>query len=99
MSRRGHGLEPVCFLDDDIAKHDLHIHGVPVVGSPARMGELAEKYGVTEIILALPSTSVRRIREVSALAAASNLRVLVVPSMTELAGGSVRASDIRPISV
>ena len=99
LGRRGHGLEPVCFLDDDAAKHDLHIHGVPVVGSPARMGELAEKFGVTEIILALPSASVRRIREVSALAAASNLRVLVVPSMAELAGGRVRASDIRPISV
>jgi len=99
LGRRGHGLEPVCFLDDDVAKHDLHIHDVPVVGSPARMGELAEKFGVTEIILALPSTSVRRIREVSALAAANNLRVLVVPSMAELAGGRVRASDIRPISV
>jgi FlaA1/EpsC-like NDP-sugar epimerase len=99
LGRRGHGLEPVCFLDDDVAKHDLHIHGVPVVGSPARMSELAEKFGVTEIILALPSTSVRRIREVSALAAANNLRVLVVPSMAELAGGRVRASDIRPISV
>jgi hypothetical protein len=42
---------------------------------------------------------VRRIREVSALASSSNLRVLVVPSMSELAGGRVRASDIRPISV
>ena len=92
LGRRGHGLEPVCFLDDDVAKHDLHIHGVPVVGSPARMSELAEKFGVTEIILALPATSVRRIREVSALAAANNLRVLVVPSMAELAGGRVRAS-------
>ena len=99
LGRRGHGLEPVCFLDDDVAKHDLHIHGVPVVGSPARMGELAEKFGVTEIILALPVSSVRRIREVSALAAAANLRVLVVPSMAELAGGRVRAADIRPISV
>ena len=99
LGRRGHGLEPVCFLDDDVAKHDLHIHGIPVIGSPARMGELAEKFGVTEIILALPANSVRRIREVSALATAKNLRVLVVPSMEELAGGRVRASDIRPISV
>lgn len=99
ISRRGHGIEPVCFLDDDAAKHNLHIHGVPVIGAPERMPELAEKYGVTEIILALPATSVRRIREVSALASASNLRVLVVPSMSELAGGRVRASDIRPISV
>jgi FlaA1/EpsC-like NDP-sugar epimerase len=99
MSRRGHGIEPVCFLDDDVAKHNLHIHGVPVIGAPERMPELAEKYGVTEIILALPASAVRRIREVSALASASNLRVLVVPSMSELAGGRVRASDIRPISV
>jgi len=99
LSRRGHGIEPVCFLDDDAEKHDLHIHGVPVIGAPERMPDLADKYGVTEIILALPATSVRRIREVSALAAASNLRVLIVPSMAELAGGRVRASDIRPISV
>jgi FlaA1/EpsC-like NDP-sugar epimerase len=99
LSRRGHGIEPVCFLDDDAAKHNLHIHGVPVIGAPERMPELAEKYGVTEIILALPATSVRRIREVSTLASASNLRVLIVPSMSELAGGRVRASDIRPISV
>ena len=99
MSRRGHGIEPVCFLDDDAAKHNLHIHGVPVIGAPERMPELAEKFGVTEIILALPASAVRRIREVSTLAAASNLRVLIVPSMAELAGGRVRASDIRPISV
>lgn len=99
LSRRGHGIEPVCFLDDDAAKHDLDIHGVPVVGAPERIPELAEKYGVTEIILALPSSAVRRIREVSALASASHLRVLVVPSMSELAGGRVRASDLRPISV
>jgi FlaA1/EpsC-like NDP-sugar epimerase len=99
MSRHGHGLEPVCFLDDDITKHRLHIHGVPVIGAPERIPELAEKYGITEIILALPVSAVRRIREVSTLALANNLRVLVVPSMAELAGGRVRASSIRPISV
>lgn len=99
IARRGHGIEPVCFLDDDISKHRLNIHGVPVIGAPELMSELAEKYGVTEIILALPANSVRRIREVSSLATASGLRVLVVPSMTELAGGRVRASDLRPISV
>jgi FlaA1/EpsC-like NDP-sugar epimerase len=99
LSRRGHGIEPVCFLDDNQAKHGLHIHGIPVVGAPERMPELAEKFGVTEIILALPADSVRRVREVSSLASAAHLRVLVVPSMSELARGRVRASDIRPISV
>jgi FlaA1/EpsC-like NDP-sugar epimerase len=99
LSRRGHGLEPVCFLDDNPDKHGLEIHGIPVVGAPERIPMLAEKYGVTEVILALPAQSAKRIREISALATASGLRVLVVPSMTELAGGRVRATDLRPVSV
>jgi FlaA1/EpsC-like NDP-sugar epimerase len=99
LSRRGHGLEPVCFLDDNSAKHGLEIHGIPVVGAPERIPMLAEKYGVTEVILALPAQSAKRIREISAMATSSGLRVLVVPSMTELAGGRVRATDLRPVSV
>ena len=99
QARRGHGLEPVCFLDDNAAKHGLEIHGIPVVGAPERIPMLAEKYGVTEVILALPAQSAKRIREISALASGCGLRVLVVPSMAELAGGRVRATDLRPVSV
>jgi FlaA1/EpsC-like NDP-sugar epimerase len=99
LSRRGHGLQPVCFLDDNATKHGLEIHGIPVIGAPERLPTLAEKYGVTEVILALPAQSAKRIREISALASANGLRVLVVPSMTELAGGRVRATDLRPVSV
>jgi len=99
LSRRGHGLEPVCFLDDDSSKHGLLIHGVRVVGGGDLVPRLAERHGVTEVILALPSTSARRVRELSASAASAGLRVLVVPSLAELAGGRVRATDLRPVSV
>ncbi|MFM9000380.1 MAG: polysaccharide biosynthesis protein [Opitutia bacterium] len=99
LSRRGHGLEPVCFLDEDPSKHGLLIHGVRVVGGDALVPHLGERYGVTEVILALPSTSARRVRELSGAAAAAGLRVLVVPSLAELAGGRIRATDLRPVSV
>ena len=99
LSRTGHGIEPVCFLDDDVTKHRLYIHGVPVIGGPERIPELAEKFGVTEIILALPAQSARRIRELSALALAQGLKVLIMPSMAELAGGRVRATGLRAVSV
>ena len=99
LARRGHGLLPVCFLDDNIRKHGLDIHGIRVVGGPELISKINEKFGVSEIILALPMTSAKRIREISTLAAANNLRVLTVPSLTELAGGKVRATDLRPVSV
>ena len=98
-SRRGHGLEPVCFVDDDLAKHGLTIHGLPVAGSPEAIPQLVDKFGVTEVILALPSNSAKRIREISAIASRQGLRVRVVPSMADLAGGRVRATDLRPVSV
>jgi FlaA1/EpsC-like NDP-sugar epimerase len=98
-SRRGHGLEPVCFVDDDLAKHGLSIHGLPVAGSPEAIPQLVDKFGVTEVILALPTNSAKRIREISAIASRRGLRVRVIPSMSDLAGGRVRATDLRPVSV
>ena len=79
-SRRGHGLEPVCFVDDDLAKHGLSIHGLPVAGSPEAIPQLVDKFGVTEVILALPSNSAKRIREISAIASRRGLRVRAVPA-------------------
>jgi FlaA1/EpsC-like NDP-sugar epimerase len=99
VARRGHGLEPVCFLDDDITKHGLEIHGLPVIGSPDLIPQLAEKYNVTEVILALPVTSAKRVQELTKLATTHGLRVLAVPSMTDLARGKIRATDLRPVSV
>jgi len=99
LNRRGHGIRPVCFLDDDEEKHGLDIHGVPVVGSPDQLAFARERFGLTEVILALPSASVRRTREVAQLCAQSGLRTLVVPSLSELATGRVRTSDIRPVAL
>ena len=99
VHRRGHGIRPVCFLDDDPAKHGLEIHGVPVVGSPDQLALFRERLNLTEVILALPSASIRRIREVTQSCGQLGLRTLVVPSLRELATGRVRASDIRPVSL
>jgi FlaA1/EpsC-like NDP-sugar epimerase len=99
VHRRGHGIRPVCFLDDDPAKHGLEIHGVPVVGSPDQMSLFRDRLNLTEVILALPSASIRRIREVTQICGQLGLRTLVVPSLRELATGRVRASDIRPVSL
>lgn len=99
LMRRGHGLVPVCFLDDNSSKHGLNIHGLPVVGSPVMISELCQKFGVSKIILALPAQSAKRIREVSQEALQHGLSVLVVPSISDLARGQVRATDLRPVSV
>lgn len=99
QSRTGHGLRPICFLDDNPAKQGLEIHGVPVLGRPEQLALLRERLGLNKVILALPVTSARRIREVNALCREAGLPAMVVPSLRELVSGRVRTSDLRPVSL
>ncbi len=99
MSRHGHGLKPVCILDDNTEKHGHDVHGLTVIGGEKLIAKLAELYGVTEIILTLPARSVRRVKEISTLAIKNGLSVLVLPSSADLATGRVRANDLRAVSV
>ena len=99
LHRRGHGLEPVCFLDDNPTKLGLEVHGIPVVGSPSSLPALRDRHRFTKVILALPSASVRRVREVNDACAKLGLTTLAVPSLRELATGRVRAADLREVSL
>jgi FlaA1/EpsC-like NDP-sugar epimerase len=99
ISKSGHGLKPVCILDDAAEKLGLEIHGLTIEGGEKIIPKLIERFGVTELILALPAQSVRRIKEISKLAMQNGLTVLVLPSNADLATGRVRATDLRSVSV
>jgi len=99
MAKRGLGLKPVVFLDDDDAKHGHEIHGVPVAGSPDRLAAVREAYEVERIIIALPAKAHRRMREVISLAKSLGLETEIVPSMWDLASGRVQASQVRPVEL
>lgn len=51
------GLQPVGFIDDDPDKYGSIIAGTPVMGSVNNLPELAQKYAITELIVARPSIS------------------------------------------
>ena len=58
------GLEPVGFLDDDLGKHDVKIHGVPVLGDRHAIPEMVAAYKVNLVIIAMPTASGDDIREI-----------------------------------
>lgn len=99
LARRGLGLRPVAFLDDDKEKWRRHIHGVPVVGGPDTLASIKAKYGITTIIIAMPSAPAKRIREIVDIANANSLRAETVPSLAELTTGKVKASRVRPVQI
>ena len=99
ISKKGHGLQPICLLDDNSEKYGTDIHGLPVIGGLKLIPILSQKYGINELILTLPPEAVRRVKEISKAALDNGMNVLVLPSGADLATGRVRATDLRSVSV
>lgn len=99
LSKRGLGLKPVAFFDDNESKHGHDIHGIPVVGPPDQLDVAREAYDFEQIIIALPATAHRRMLEVVSKAKRLGLETEVMPAMWELASGRVQASQVRPVEL
>jgi FlaA1/EpsC-like NDP-sugar epimerase len=93
------GLLPVAFLDDDRRKWGSWIHGVPVVGGPERIERYNSKFGLDEVILAMPSASPRRISEIVGLLQQAHLKHVTVPSVDQLTSGAVRLTQFRAVKI
>ncbi len=87
------------FLDDDPAKHGMHIHGVPVLGGRNLISTLKSQKGVELLIIAMPSVEGRVIRELVRLSEEANLESKIVPSLQELLADSGLVKQIRDVAI
>jgi FlaA1/EpsC-like NDP-sugar epimerase len=92
-------FQVVGFIDDAKSKRNLRLLGVPVLGQHKKLLEIAERHGVTTVILSIPNASSALVRAVSDTVESAGIRLLVVPPVHELIGGRVRLSDIREVDV
>ncbi|MFN2606411.1 MAG: polysaccharide biosynthesis protein [Acidimicrobiales bacterium] len=89
---------PVALLDDDPARRNLRIMGVPVVGGRAQVARAAADGGASTLLIAIPSAHASLVAELSEVAASAGLDVKVLPPVGELFGGRVGVSDIRDLT-
>jgi FlaA1/EpsC-like NDP-sugar epimerase len=86
------------YIDDDVHLRHKTINGLVVYG-PNELGKLISKFGVTDILLALPSIHHLRRSQILNKLRGYHLHVISLPSMKDLAEGKVRVSDIRELEV
>ena len=99
IMRRGRGMIPKAFFDDDRQKWGTTIHGVTVQGAPETLPDYLHRQNIDEVIIAMPSAAGRRMREIVNLLNQLRLKFEIVPSYEQLATGRVRVSQIRPVEI
>lgn len=95
------GLRPVGFLDDDPKKVGYKIATVPVLGTTADINRLVTRYKVDEVLIALPSSDGRVVREIVGRieGAKAGLKYRIMPGVYELLSGQVGINRIREVQI
>jgi FlaA1/EpsC-like NDP-sugar epimerase/ActR/RegA family two-component response regulator len=89
--------EVVGFVDDNLSKLKLTIHGVPVLGPLENLKTIVRDFAVDELIIAVPSASATEMRRIVNFCKGSNTPFKTVPGIGELIEGRVSVSAIREV--
>lgn len=96
--RMSHGMKPVAFIDDDVSLVGRVIAGVKVY-APKHVGRMIEETGARELLLAIPSASRARRREILAALECHPLHVRSIPGFMDLASGRVKVEDLQEVDI
>jgi FlaA1/EpsC-like NDP-sugar epimerase len=87
----------VGFIDDDFKKVGHTIHNVLVVDAVKDLKRAVETHGVEEILIAIPSASGPRMRQIIALCQRCGVPFKTVPGLGELIEGKVSVKALRDV--
>ncbi len=91
---------PVGFVDDDVRKRNLRIHGVRVLGTTDDLHRLIRDFRPDEVLIAMPSAPGELRRKVVEATRGEGIAVKTLPGLHELIEGDLDlAGQIRPIQV
>lgn len=91
-------MRPVAFVDDDAGVANRVIAGLRVY-TPKHIQQMIDETGADEILLAMPSISRARRREILDALEPYSLHVRSVPGFTDLASGRVKVEDIQEVDI
>lgn len=96
---QGFEIKPIGFVDEDRRLWNGTINGLPVYAPSEVPGLIQSGRGVTDILLAIPSASRARQKEI--LIGLSNfpVHVRILPGLFHLANGMVKVEDIRDVEI
>lgn len=96
--RMGRAMRPVAFIDDDDDLANRVIAGLKVY-KPRYIDQMIGDTGASEVLLAIPSASRARRREILADLERYPLHVRSVPGFMDLASGRVKVEDLQEVDI
>ena len=89
---------PVCFIDDKRSLQGQSLSGLKIY-SPKKAHSKLCKFGIEEVLLAMPSVGRARKKHIIESFDAADVKIMELPGVTQLVDGQVQVSDIREVDI
>ncbi len=86
-------------IDDDKNKIGNYIHGVKILGGRETIIEAAKHYHVKEIIIAMPSVSAAKIKDILDICKQTGCTLKRVPGIYQIVNGDVNVSNLKAVGM
>lgn len=93
------GYVPIGFIDDNPKKQGKSIRGIEVLGTINELSQISRRRRIDEIVIAMPSASGSRIREIVRHCKKRKAKFKIVPSVHAILDGKVSINQIREVGV
>ena len=90
---------PIGATDDDKEKRGNHIHGVRVEGGSEDIPELCEKYGIEQIVIAIPSATAEQRRAIYSICTQTNCILKTLPNVRDMRIDELDGVALRDVDV
>ena len=90
---------PIGFVDDNLSKRGLEVHGIRVLGAIRQIEQFVNEFSVDLIFIAIPSARSAMMRRIVTYCETTNVPVRTLPSLSALAAGRVEVNALRPVNI
>ena len=87
------------FVDDDLDKQGLTLHGLPVLGTTAQLKGVLRKYRIEKVIIAIPSATGKTTGELVRKCEQAKVSVKTLPKIVDLIGGKITISQVKDVEI
>lgn len=92
-------IKVIGFIDDDPAKQNQIIHGLPVLGNRKMISEVVDKKQIDEVVIAMPSAPYSVLQEVVVLCEGLDLKIKTVPGIYEILDGNIKFNTLKEVGI
>jgi FlaA1/EpsC-like NDP-sugar epimerase len=94
----GPDFQPVAFIDDKRSLHGSRINGIRVYGRDS-LPQLIRDHDIERVLLAIPSSSMRRKQEILRVLEPLGIHVQSMPDLSDIISGVAHIDELRDVDV